>query len=292
MIILNLSEFEAKQILQSYGIPIPKGILISDSNQTVFALNNLKHPYMVKAQVPVSGRGKAGGIILANSITEAQDAVTRLLGAKIKSYLVRQVLIEEKLATKKELYLGFAVDRFNRCYVMLASKMGGMDIEELSEKTPQTMIRTPVDVQSGFRSFDTLPIAKKLGYGGDQLVELSSIIQKLYRAAMENDAEMAEINPLIETETAGFVAADARMVIDDNALFRHPEYELKEAQALSSMETLALKNNLAYVKLDGDIGVVGNGAGLVMATLRFAKLLWRQTSRLFRYRWRRKRGSY
>ena len=154
------------------------------------------------------------------------------------------MLIEEKLATKKELYLGFTVDRFNRCYVMLASKMGGMDIEELSEKTPQAIVRTPVDVQSGFRSFDALSIAKRLGYGGDQLVELSSIIQKLYRAAIENDAEMAEINPLIETETAGFVAADARMVIDDNALFRHPEYELKEAQALSSDRDFGFKEQL------------------------------------------------
>ncbi len=267
MIILNLSEFEAKQILHSYGIPIPNGILISDSKQTVSALNNLKPPYMVKAQVPVSGRGKAGGVIPANSILEAQDAVTRLIGAKIKNFLVSQVLIEEKLATKKELYAGFTIDRFNRCYVMLASKMGGMDIEELSEKTPQAIVRAPVDVQSGLRSFDSLSIAKGLGYGGDQLVELSSIIQKLYRAAIENDAEMAEINPLIETETAGFVAADARMVIDDNALFRHSEYEYKGTQALSLIETLALKNNLAYVKLDGNIGVVGNGAGLVLATL-------------------------
>ena len=267
LIILNLIEFEAKQVLLRYGIPIPKGILISDSEQTVSALGNLKPPYMVKAQVPVSGRGKAGGIIPANSIPEAQDAVTELLGAKIKSFLVRQVLIEEKLATKKEVYLGFAVDRFNRCYVMLASKIGGTDVEEIAKKIPQTIVRTPVDVQSGFRSFNALSTAKKLGYGGDQLVELSSIIQKLYRAAIENDAEMAEINPLIETETGNFMAVDARMVIDDNALFRHPEYETKESQTLSPMETLALKNNLAYVKLNGDIGVVGNGAGLVMATI-------------------------
>ena len=267
LIILNLIEIEAKQVLLRYGISIPKGILISDSKQTVPALSTLKPPYMVKAQVPVSGRGKAGGIIPVNSIPEAQDAVTRLLGAEIKSFPIKQVLIEEKLAIKKEVYLCFTVDRFNRCYVMLASKMGGMDVEELAEKTPQVIVRTPVDVQSGFRSFNALSTAKKLGYGGDQLVELSSIIQKLYQVAFENDAEMAEINPLIETESAGFVAADARMVIDDNALFRHLEYETKKAQTLSSMESLAFKNNLAYVKLNGDIGVVGNGAGLVMATI-------------------------
>ena len=267
LIILDLIEIEAKQVLQRYGIPIPKGILISDSKQAVPALINLKPPYMVKAQIPISGRGKAGGIIPANSIPEAQEGVTRLLGAELKSFPVKQVLIEERLATKKELYLGVTVDRFNRCYVILASKMGGVDIEEVVEKNPQTIVRTPVDAQSGLHSFDALSIAKKLGYGGGQLVELSTIIQKLYRASVENDSEMAEINPLIETETADFVAADARMIIDDNALFRHPEYETKKAQTLSSIETLALKNNLAYVKLDGDIGVVGNGAGLVMATV-------------------------
>ncbi len=212
-------------------------------------MSNLKPPYIVKAQVPVSGRGNAGGIIPANSITEAQAAVTRLLGSEIKGYTVKQVLIEERLAAKKELYLGFTVDRFNRCYVMLASKMGGMKLEQLAEKNPQILIRKPIDIESGFHSFNALSIARKLGYGGDQLVELSSIIQKLCQAAIENDAEMAEINPLIETEQSGFVAADARMVIDDNALFRHPEYETKEAQALSSMESLASKNNLAYVKL-------------------------------------------
>ena len=155
------------------------------------------------------------------------------MGAKIKNFPVKQVLIEEKLAVKKELYLGFTIDRFNRSYVTLTSKMGGIDIEELSEKTPQAIVRTPVDLQSGIRSFHSLSIAKRLGYGGDQFIELLSIIQKFYRAAIENDAEMVEINPLIETESASFVAADAKIVIDDNALFRHPEYEHKGTPALS-----------------------------------------------------------
>ncbi len=264
---MNLNESEAKQVLQRYGIPIPNGILISDSKQTISALGNLTPPLMVKAQVPVGGRGKAGGIISANSLPEAQKAATRLLGTELKSFPVKSVLIEEKRATKKELYMGFTVDRFNRYYVMLASTKGGVDIEEIAKKTPQAIVRTPINAQSGLHSFNALSIAKKLGYAGDQLVELSSIIQKLYLAAIENDAEVAEINPLIETETAGFVAADARMVIDDNALFRHPEYEAKEAQTLSLAETLAAENNLSYVKLDGDIGVIGNGAGLVMATI-------------------------
>jgi succinyl-CoA synthetase beta subunit len=267
VIILNLIENEVKQEFFKYGIPIPKGTIVTDSKQTVHAVSNLKPPYMVKAQVPVGGRGKAGGIIPAMSVHEAEEAATKLIGAQIKNLPVKQVLIEEKLSIKKELYLGITVDRFNRCYVALASAMGGVEIEEVAEKTPKTIIRTIVDSQLGIRSFHALSIAKQLGCSGSQLVELSTIIQKLYQAFVENDAEMVEINPLAETKTGSFVAADARMVIDDNALFRHPEYEAEEAQTLSSEETLALKNNLAYVKLDGDIGVVGNGAGLVMATL-------------------------
>ena len=267
MIILNLTEYEAKQVFFNYGIPIPKGTLISESKQTKDSMNSLKPPYMVKAQVPAGGRGKAGGIISVSSVHEAEQAAAKLLGTQIKNLLVKQVLIEEKLPVKKELYLGITVDRFNRCYVALASAVGGVEIEEVAEKTPEAIFRDRVDSQLGMPSFQALAIAKQLGYSGSQLLELVTVIQKLFRACVESDAETAEINPLVETVAGGFVAADARMVIDDNALFRHPEYEAKQVQSLSPDDTLALKHSLAYVKLDGDIGVVGNGAGLVMATL-------------------------
>jgi succinyl-CoA synthetase beta subunit len=267
LIILNLTENEAKQAFFKYGIPIPKGVIVTDSKQAARAVGNLKPPFMVKAQVPVGGRGKAGGIVPAMSVAEAEEAAAKLLAGQIKGLPVRQVLIEEKLQVRKELYLGFTVDRFNRCYVALASAMGGVEIEEVAEKTPQAVIRTLVDFQQGMRSLDASGIAEQLGYGGSQRMELSAVIQKLYLICVESDAETAEINPLVETQAGGFVAADARMVIDDNALFRHPEYGTEEAQALSPQEALAQKNNLAYVKLSGDIGVVGNGAGLVMATV-------------------------
>jgi succinyl-CoA synthetase beta subunit len=260
-------ENEAKQVLLRYGITVPRGILISEYSQTVSALGGLKPPYMVKAQVPVGGRGKAGGVVRANSASEAQNAVNQLLGARIKGFTVQSVLVEEKLAIKKELYLGFAVDRFNRCYVVLASRMGGVDVEDVAEKNPQAIFRFPVDALQGLRALDALLIGKKLGYDDGQLVELSMIIEKLYRASIESDAEMAEINPLVETDAGFLIAADAKMVIDDNSLFRHPEFAQKGIQTLSSSEALALENNLSYVKLDGDIGVIGNGAGLVMATI-------------------------
>lgn len=267
MIALNLIENEAKQVLLKYGIPIPRGTLVADSKQVADAAVELKPPFMVKAQVPAGGRGKAGGIISAASIEEAREAAGKLLGSQIKGLPVKQVLIEEKLPVKKELYVGFTVDRSIRSYVALASKMGGVEIEEVAEKTPEDVVKTAVDNKSGMRSFHALTIAKQLGYVGGQLLNLSAIIVKLYRACVESDAETLEVNPLVETQSGSFVAADARMVIDDNALFRHPEYQAEQAQILTRQEALAAKNGLAYVKLDGDIGVIGNGAGLVMATL-------------------------
>ena len=167
-------------------------------------MNSLKLPYMVKAQVPAGGRGKAGGIISVSSVHEAEEAAAKLLGTQIKNLLVKQVLIEEKLPVKKELYLGITVDRFNRCYVALASAVGGVEIEEVAEKTPKAIFRNRVDSQLGMPSFQALAIAKQLGYSGSQLLELSSVIQKLYRACVESDAETAEINPLVETEDGRF----------------------------------------------------------------------------------------
>ena len=264
---MDLFEYEAKQEFSKLDISIPKGKLITKSTQTAEATAKLKPPYMVKAQVLAGGRGKAGGIISATSEKEAEEAAVKLLGARISGLPVKQVLIEEKLPIRKELYLGIAIDRFNRSYVALASATGGIEIEEIATKTPKTIIKTLIDSQSGVRSFHSIAIAKQLGYSGNQLVKLSTIIEKLYQVCIDNDAELVEINPLAETETGDFVALDARMVIDDNALFRHPEYAAKETEVLSPQEALALKNNLSYVKLHGDIGVIGNGAGLVMATL-------------------------
>ncbi len=264
---MDLFEYEAKQEFSKHNISIPNDALVTKSNQKAQALANLKPPYMVKAQVLVGGRGKAGGIISAKSKREAEEAAVKLLGARVRGLLVKHVLIEEKLPIRKELYLGITIDRFNRSYVSLVSATGGVEIEEIASKTPKVIIRTLIDSQSGLRSFQSIAIAKQLGYSGNQLVRLSTIIQKLYQVCIDNDAELVEINPLADTETGDFVALDARMVIDDNALFRHPEYAEKETESLSPQEALALKNNLAYVKLEGDIGVVGNGAGLVMATL-------------------------
>jgi succinyl-CoA synthetase beta subunit len=263
---LDLFEFEAKKEFAKHRIPIPNGKLVTSYSQITKAIADLKPSYIVKAQVLSGGRGKAGGIIPTESVKEAEDVVSKLLGAQILGLRVKQVLVEEKISSNREMYVGITIDRFNRCYVVLASKTGGVDIEEVSDKTPQAIFRTQIDSTLGISSFDSAVIAKQLGYSGNLQTELSAIIQKLYRILNDNDAELVEINPLAETQT-GFVALDARMVIDDNAMFRHPEYVQREAQELSPQEVCALQHNLAYVKLDGDIGVIGNGAGLVMATI-------------------------
>ncbi len=267
---MKLFEYEAKNILAKYGIPTPQSILITNANQAREDAAKLKPPFAVKAQVLVAGRGKAGGILFADSVTDVEDAAKKLLNMQIKGIPVRSVLIEEKISIKKELYFGITTDRYNQSYFAIASAVGGIDIEEIASRSPEKIVKFPIDPQHGFHSFHARQIARKIGYTGNQLSELGKIFENLYRVGMDYDAELIEMNPLVETTEGKFVAADARMIIDDNALFRHPEYKkrlLESESELTSQEIEAIKNDLAYVKLNGDIGVIGNGAGLVMATL-------------------------
>jgi succinyl-CoA synthetase beta subunit len=267
---MKLFEYEAKNILAKYGIPTPNGGLATNASQAREAATKLKPPFVVKAQVLVAGRGKAGGILFADSIVDAEKATEKLLSMQIKGIPVRNVWIEEKVQIKKELYFGITTDRFNQSYVAIASTIGGMEIEETAAEVPEKIIKFPINPQHGFRSFHARQIARKMGYAGSQLSELGRIFERLYCVGMDYDAELIEMNPLVETADGKFVAADARIIIDDNALFRHQEYKkrlLEGESELSPQEIEAMKNDLAYVKLDGDIGVIGNGAGLVMATL-------------------------
>jgi len=267
---MKLFEYEAKTILAKYGIPTPLGGLATSPSQARETAAKLKPPFAVKAQVLVAGRGKAGGILFVNSADEAEKAAENLLKMQIKGIPVRSVWIEEQIRIKKELYFGFTTDRFNKCYVAVASAVGGMEIEEIAAKTPERVFKTLVKPQIGFRLFHARQIAGKMGYSGSQVVELARILEILYRVGVDCDAELIEMNPIVETSDGKFVAADARIIIDDNSLFRHQEYKkrlLEGESELSPQELEAMKNDLAYVKLDGNIGVIGNGAGLVMATL-------------------------
>jgi succinyl-CoA synthetase beta subunit len=267
---LKLFEYEAKTILAKYGVSTPQGGLATTATQAREVVGKLRPPFAVKAQVLVAGRGKAGGILFANNIEEATKAASKLLNMQIKGIPVKSVWIEEKIKIKRELYFGITTDRSKRSYVAVASAIGGMEIEEIAKKTPEKVIKVQINPELGFRPFHARQIARKMGYMHGQLSELARILEKLYNAGMDNDAELIEMNPLVETEGGEFVAADARIIVDDNALFRHQEFKkrlLEGESELTPQEVEAMKNDLAYVKLDGDIGVIGNGAGLVMATL-------------------------
>lgn len=267
---MKLFEYEAKNILAKYEIPTPRGGVATDINQAREIAANLKPPLVVKAQVLVAGRGKAGGILFADTVEEAVRAAETLFGKKIKGLQVKSVWIEEQIKIRRELYFGITIDRFNQSYTVIASPTGGIGIEEIAAETPEKIVKFLINPKSGFRPFQAREIARKIGYSGTQLSELSKIFEKLYRAGIDYDAELIEMNPLVENEEGKFVAADARIIIDDNALFRHPEYKkrlLEGEGELTKEEIEAAKNELAYVKLDGEIGVIGNGAGLVMATL-------------------------
>lgn len=267
---MKLFEYEAKTILAKYGIPTPTGGLATSISQVHEIATKLKLPLAIKAQVLVAGRGKAGGILFADSLSDAEKAAEKLLTTQIKGIRVKSVWVEEKIQMKKELYLGVTIDRANRSHVAIASAVGGIEIEEIAAEAPEKVIKFLINPQHGFHSFHARQIARKMGYSGSQLSTLGKIFQSLYRAGMDYDAELIEMNPIVETFDGKFVAADARIIIDDNALFRHQQYQkklLEGGSELTPQELAAMKNDLAYVKLDGNIGVVGNGAGLVMATL-------------------------
>ncbi|MEM0057593.1 MAG: ADP-forming succinate--CoA ligase subunit beta [Candidatus Bathyarchaeia archaeon] len=270
---MKLLEYEAKKILIKYGIPTPRGGLATNTAEAREIAQNLKPPFVVKAQVPVAGRGKAGGILFAESISDVEKAAEKLFNMQIKGFPVRRVWIEEKIQAEKELYFGITIDRLNKTYVVIGSTEGGMEIEEVAEKTPEKVLKFLVNPYQGFRPYHARQIAKRMGYAGNKLSSLANIFHSLYRAGMDYDAELIEMNPLAETPEGNFVAVDARIIIDDNALFRHPEFKERVLESeFSPLEIEAAKNDLAYVKLDGNIGVIGNGAGLVMATLDAIKL--------------------
>lgn len=267
---MKLHEHEAKKIFTKYGIPIPKGEIATTPTQAREIAAKLNTPVTVKAQILVAGRGKAGGIQFADTPEEAELAAKKLLGAEIKSVRVPSVLVEEKISAQKELYFGITVDRAQRCYVAVASSEGGMEIEEIAAKMPEKIVKVFVNPIYGFQPYHARQVARKMGYAGKQMLSLASTFFKLYRLAVDYDVELAEMNPLMEKPSQEFVAADTRLIIDDNALYRHPELKnrLTEGEIeLTPQELEAQKSRLAYVKLEGNIGIIGNGAGLVMATL-------------------------
>jgi succinyl-CoA synthetase beta subunit len=267
---VKLFEYEAKQFFRKHGIPTPRGGVAGTPEKAARVAEEIGGPVAVKSQLLVGGRGKAGGIRFADTPVEAADAARALLRTRIRDLEVRNVLVEEKLAIEDEIYAGVTVDRRSRSYVVLASSEGGINIEEVAARAPEKIVRHPVDPLSGLSEGEARSIAEGVGYEGRGAEGLGDVLFRLYKVAYEMDAELTEINPLAYV-AGGFMAADARLNVDDNALFRHPELGERSREAegaeLTPRELEARELGLTYVELDGDIGIIGNGAGLTMATL-------------------------
>ncbi len=267
---MKLFEFEAKDILRKYGIATPKGNIASNSDEAEATAKEVGKSVVLKAQILVSSRGKSGGIIFANDAIETKKVASNLIGSTVAGTIVRSLLVEEKLDIVEQFYASVAVDRQARKYIVLASTSGGIDIEQTALASPDRISRFWVDPTVGFSKHTAESIiAKFSNMNKDDATKFASILTTLYKVAMDYDAELIEINPLAKTASGEFIAADARIIVDDNALFRHPEFEDRNSLELDDTprEAEARRQKLAYVDLPGDIGIIGNGAGLVMATL-------------------------
>ena len=271
---VKLFEYEAKSLAQNLGVLTPRGAVASTSEEARDIYKRIGGDVVIKAQVLVAGRGKAGGIKFASKADETRDRAAEILGMSIRGEKPRRILVEQKLVTKKELFVSIVQDRASRCQTILASEQGGVDIEQVAKETPEKLVQHKLDPVFGMRSYDARDVALKLGYQGQQLNMLADILSNLYRLSIVYDAELVESNPLVENEDGKFTAADLRLIIDDNSLFRHPEFQerSKEVSAeVSPLEAKARDRDLAFVELEGDIGIIGNGAGLVMATIDLVK---------------------
>jgi succinyl-CoA synthetase beta subunit len=261
---MKLHEYQAKEVFAAYGIPIQKGTVI-DRPEKIDEVA-LTYPVVLKAQVLVGGRGKAGGIKLAATPAEAREKAAQILGMSIKGEVVRRLLVAEAAEIGAEYYLAFTVDRAARRLVVVASAAGGIDIEDVARTTPEKIAKVHIEPSVGFYPYHAREIGRNLGFEGRSLLQFATIAHALARLCIEMDAELAEINPLAVTKGDGaLLAVDAKLIIDDNALYRHDG--LPRNEELTELEVAARSQDLSYVELDGDIAIIGNGAGLVMSTL-------------------------
>jgi succinyl-CoA synthetase beta subunit len=278
---MNIHEFQAKQILGRFGVPVPKGQPASTPDEAAAAFKALGQPKaVVKAQIHAGGRGKAGGVKVLSSAQEAKDFAAKLLGKTLVTHqtgpqgrVVRRVYVEEASEVARELYLGMLVDRKAGVVSVIASTEGGMDIEEVAARTPEKIITEPLNPLLGVSAFLGRKIAFALGLKDKQVNQFVALLVCIYKAFVETDASLVEINPLVVTQDGRVLCLDAKMSFDDNGLFRHPEIrELRDPNEEDPAETEAAKYDLSYVHLDGNIGCMVNGAGLAMATMDIVKV--------------------
>jgi succinyl-CoA synthetase beta subunit len=270
---VNLHEYQSKIRFAEFGIPIPKGKVAPDPHSAYEIAKEIGGPVVIKAQVLTGGRGKAGGVKLAKNPEEAQQRADDILGMDIKGHKVLKVLIDPASEIKAEIYLGVTNDRAARKPVLMASAQGGMDIEEVNRVSPEKIIREHVDPFLGLRDYQIRNLAYGIELPRELWKQFMAIARNLYRAYIESDATLAEINPLIIDGSGNLLAVDGKMSIDDSALFRHPDLaEMRDTSAEPTAETQARAAGLNFIKLDGEIGCMVNGAGLAMATMDMTKL--------------------
>ena len=265
---MKIHEYQAKDILARYGVPIQPGRVAHTPEEAEAIARELGGPVVIKAQVYVGGRGKAGGIQFGDTPAQARTAAAKVLGMDIKGLKVEKVLVVSKLEIKEEYYLGIVLDRKTQAPVVMVSTAGGIDIEEVAATTPEKIIRQPIDMHWGLRPFEARDILARAGFPHQVIAKGGAILTALAKAFIESDASLAEINPLALTADGQVQAADAKILIDDNGLYRQQEYaSWAEPEEANPLEYEAKQAGLTYVKLDGDVGIIGNGAGLVMTTL-------------------------
>jgi len=270
---VKLHEYQSKHLFAKYGIPIPRGEIATTPEDARRIARDLGRRVVIKSQVLVGGRGKAGGVKLANTPDEAEVVAGQILGMNIKGLTVHKVLVDEAADIAQEIYLGIVLDRLQRRAVMMASAAGGIDIEEVARETPEKIIRVAIDPFLGLREYQTRQIAYGIGLKREMLKDFNTIAQGLYRCFVDLDASLAEINPLVVTGAGVLQALDGKILIDDNGLFRHPDLAaLRDVDEEAPAETEARQRGLSYIKLDGEIGCMVNGAGLAMATMDMTKL--------------------
>jgi succinyl-CoA synthetase beta subunit len=270
---MKIHEYQAKQIFADYQIPVTREVLCESENEVKKAAAELGFPVVVKAQVLTGGRGKAGGVKLAKTKEEALAAAQQILGMDIKGYTVEKVLVAEGISIMSEYYVGFTIDRNTKSVMLMASREGGVEIEEVAKTNPDAIIKYAINAEVGFRPFKARKIAFQL-FDDINLVRSGSVLlTNLYKAFVETDASLVEINPLVITGDNEIMALDGKMNFDDNALFRQPEIsEMREVTEEEKIEIEAKEKGLSFIKLDGSIGCIVNGAGLAMATMDMIKL--------------------
>jgi succinyl-CoA synthetase beta subunit len=269
---MKLHEYQSKKLFEKYGIPIPKGAIANNASEAKQIAEELGGRVVIKSQVLVGGRGKAGGIKLAKDPDEAKQFANKILSMEIKGLPVRKILVDEAVSIDREIYLGIVNDRSNRCPLIMASSAGGIEIEEVAHSSPEKIVKIPVNPLIGLQNFQARDIAFEIDLPKEYWKGFIQILMGLYRTYMESDATLAEINPLVLTNDKKLLALDGKMIIDDNALFRHPNLiEFRDLDFEAPEEIAARKYGLSYIKLDGEIGCMVNGAGLAMATMDIIK---------------------